>query len=316
MVGSGRSDGAPPAEPLAARPRCAPSPDLPRRAPRRIVSPRTVRVTILASGSSGNSILVEAGGVRLLVDAGLRGRALASRLAAAGAQAPTAALLTHEHSDHVCGAAELLAQGVPTYATAGTAAALPAAVGEGRAAIQPVRPGEALRLGALELRAVALPHDAAEPVAYVLSDGQVRLGVLTDCGHAAPEVAQAFAGCDALVLETNYDRRMLLSGPYPMRLKRRIASDEGHLSNEQAAELLGQILAAGPRPRLVICAHLSKTNNQAALARAALARALGRGPGRPATQLHVAEQDRPLGPFEVGRAAIHLGPQLCLPFAV
>ena len=118
-----------------------------------------------------------------------------------------------------------------------------------------------------------VPHDAREPVQYVLSDGAAKLGVITDVGKPTPHLQQMLSGLDALVLECNYDRDMLWAGAYPRWLKERIASAFGHLDNLDSEALLGGI----DRTRLkhVIGAHLSKQNNKPALARAALARAMG-----------------------------------------
>lgn len=269
-----------------------------------------MRLTILASGSSGNMLLCHSRSTRVLVDAGLRPRLVGERLALSGiALSPgealaDAVLLTHEHGDHVCGAEALAERGVAVYATAGTARALRLSE-QARAQVRALPEEAPLRIGGISVEAVALPHDAAQPVGYCLSDGEVRLGVLTDCGHPARELAAAYAGCDALVLETNHDRGLLMGGPYSYELKQRIASDVGHLSNAQSAALLAEILRLGPPPRLVICAHLSKTNNRPELARAALLQVLGR---RPVTLL-VAEQDRCMDPVEVTRAEVHRGPR-------
>jgi len=125
----------------------------------------------------------------------------------------------------------------------------------------------------LEITPFTVPHDAREPVQFVLSDGAARLGVLTDIGVSTPYVERTLSGLDALVLECNYDRDMLWAGPYPKWLKERIAGPFGHLDNRESERLL----AALDRSRLkhVIGAHLSQQNNQPELARACLARALG-----------------------------------------
>ncbi len=253
----------------------------------------------------------------MFVDAGLTGRTLRQRMPQASSDGPpaSAALLTHEHSDHVSGAEDLAKSGMILYATPGTARAakLPQ-----RAAglLREIAAGTPFLHGPFRCTAVALPHDAAEPVGYVVSDGTSRIGVLTDCGHASEQVAAGYAGCDALVLETNHDIQMLLSGPYPMSLKRRIASNQGHLANLQSAQLLRMILlASAAPPRLIICAHLSKANNRPELARAALLSMLpasrerrgGVQPGRNATKLLVASQHEPLGPIDLGPG---LGPGL------
>ncbi len=232
-----------------------------------------MRFSLLGSGSSGNVAYIEAGGTRVLVDAGLSKAEIARRLTKLPSDAPTsieeidAVLITHDHSDHGGHAAAL---GRPLYATAGTRQAL---------SLEATRviAGDAFAVGALRITPVLLPHDAVETVGYVLSDGSSRVGILTDCGHDAPEVAQAYAGCDVLVLECNHDVTMLRYGPYPPSLKRRVGGRLGHLSNDQAAALLRMMLQAGPPPKLVIAAHLSLANNRAQLAKSALDRVLGRG---------------------------------------
>lgn len=265
-----------------------------------------VRLTLLASGSGGNALLVEAAGTALLIDGGLRPRKLRARRERlycarpaardeADAGLPTAVFLTHEHADHVCGAAELAAHGLQVYATAGTARALP---DDARRGLREVAADEPLRHGAFAVRPLALPHDANEPVAYVLEAESRRLGVLTDCGHPSPRVAAALAGCDALVLEANHDAGLLAAGPYPPFLKRRIAADHGHLSNDQSAALLRAIMANGGPPGLVIAAHLSRTNNRPELVAAALRRALGPAP----TTLLVTPADGGLPTCEVPAA--------------
>jgi len=150
-------------------------------------------------------------------------------------------------------------------------------------------PRSPFALGDLQIWPFAVPHDAREPVQYVLSDGAARLGVLTDLGTGAPQVEAALSELDALVLECNHDEAMLRSGTYPAWLKARIAGPFGHLSNAAAARLLGSL----ERSRLqhVIAAHLSQQNNRPELARAALAGALGCAPA----WIGVATQDSGCG---------------------
>ena len=131
----------------------------------------------------------------------------------------------------------------------------------------------AFAIGGLEVRPYTVPHDAREPVQFVLSDGAFRLGVLTDIGASTAHVEATLSGCHALVLETNHDADMLWGGEYPKWLKERIGGPFGHLSNRDA----GKLLAALDRSKLkhVIAAHLSQQNNRPDLARAALARRHG-----------------------------------------
>jgi phosphoribosyl 1,2-cyclic phosphodiesterase len=231
-----------------------------------------MRFSLLGSGSSGNVAYIEAGGTRVLVDAGLSKAEINRRLtrlpsdAAASVEEIDAVLVTHDHSDHGGHAAAL---GRPLYATAGTRQALSLEATR-------VLAGDPFSVGALHVLPVLLPHDAVETVGYVISDGSSRIGILTDCGHDAPEVAAAYAGCDLLVLECNHDVTMLRYGPYPPSLKRRVGGRLGHLSNDQAVSLLKMMMQAGPPPKLVIAAHLSLANNRAQLAKSSLDRVLGR----------------------------------------
>jgi len=236
-----------------------------------------VRFASLGSGSKGNCLVAEAGGTRVLVDCGLAPREAARRLERLGLAASriNAVLVTHEHDDHAGHAYAFAAQhAVPVYLTHGTRRAQQAA---GRAAdgveLRVIEGQTPFDVGAIRVEPFTVPHDAREPVQFVLGDGARRLGVLTDLGAPTAHVEAALSGCDALVLETNHDLAMLWAGGYPGWLKERIAGPFGHLDNAASARLLGAI----DRSRLkhVIAAHLSRENNRSELARAALAGALG-----------------------------------------
>lgn len=258
-----------------------------------------MRLCVLGSGSGGNSLWVEAGPVRALVDAGLSLKETARRCARAGLSLRdlTDVLLTHEHADHCHGAAVLSRKlGVRVHGTPGTLSALrdPPPL-ELQA---PLLAGE-VQLGPLRVRAIPLPHDATQPVAYSFEEAlpggrTVRAAIVTDLGCAPLPVARALQGLDALILEMNHDLRMLLEGPYPWRLKQRIRGDFGHLSNQQGAKLLAQVLHPGLRH--VHLAHLSEHNNTPLHAERAAAAVL-RGSS---AKLTVALQDGPGAPFELG----------------
>ena len=236
-----------------------------------------MRFASLGSGSKGNCLVAEAAGSRVLLDCGLSPRETVRRLARLGLEpvAIDAVLVTHEHDDHAGHAYAFAAQhGIPVHLTHGTRRAQEAA---GRSSegveLRVIEGREPFAVGAIRVEPFTVPHDAREPVQFVLGDGARRLGVLTDLGAPTAHVEQMLSGCDALVLETNHDLDLLWAGDYPKWLKERIAGPFGHLDNAAAERLL----AALDRSRLqhVIAAHLSLQNNRADLARAALARALG-----------------------------------------
>jgi phosphoribosyl 1,2-cyclic phosphodiesterase len=236
-----------------------------------------VRFASLASGSKGNCLVAEAGASRVLLDCGLSPRETSRRLARLGL-APadlSAILVTHEHDDHVGHAYPFAAQhALPVYLTHGTRRAQEddGAPADG-VELRLIEGREPFAIGDLRVEPFTVPHDAREPVQFVLGDGARRLGVLTDLGTSTAHVETMLSGCDALVLEANHDLDLLWGGDYPKWLKERIGGPFGHLDNAAA----GRLLAALERSRLqhVIAAHLSQQNNRAALARAALAAALG-----------------------------------------
>ena len=245
-----------------------------------------VRVIPLQSGSAGNCCFVEAAGVRLLFDAGIGARRVADRLAAHGVDPSRidALIISHEHSDHVAAAGSLARRyGFPVYITEPTWRKAARAFAPG----DPVRhftAGDTLRFAStfaeVRVETIPTPHDAVDGVVFVIDDGSHRLALMTDFGHVYPALAQALAGCDAAVLESNYDESLLAAGPYPAFLKRRISGPGGHISNADAATLL---FSHGARLRWACLAHLSQTNNRPELALDTVRAAIG---GR--LDLHVA----------------------------
>jgi phosphoribosyl 1,2-cyclic phosphodiesterase len=239
-----------------------------------------LRFASLASGSSGNCMVVQArdmaGANAVLIDCGLNLRDTERRLARAALQPAdiSGILVTHEHGDHAgCVFDFAAAHNVLVFLTFGTLRALQA---EGKVhdgiRTQVIRGEEKFAVGAMEVAPFTVPHDAAEPVQYVISDGASRLGVITDIGVSTRHVEQTLSGLDALVLECNYDRDLLWAGGYPRWLKERIAGPFGHLDNQESARLLGRL----DRSRLkhVIGAHLSQQNNQPDIVRRTLAATL------------------------------------------
>ncbi len=261
-----------------------------------------MRLTVLASGSGGNSILVEAAGARILVDAGLPPRELAKRLdrTVTGTRLDDvqAVVCTHEHTDHASGVAALASAGLAVHCTAGTARAC------NLTGTRQIIAGESSMIGGLRIVPVALPHDAVEPVGLIFVDEGGSAGILTDCGHPTPEVALAFAACDVLVLETNYDTAMLRGGTYPPAVKRRIGGQFGHLSNEESAALLR--LMHRPRAQVLVLAHLSALNNRPRLARSVVQKTLVDLGVRP--RILVARQEGPLAPITCERGLANILP--------
>ncbi len=236
-----------------------------------------LRFASLGSGSKGNCLVAEAGATRVLIDCGLKLRDTEQRLARLGLAAGdiTAILVTHEHGDHAgCAFDFAAAHSVTLYLTYGTLSALKdeGKVLEGVKTVL-IDSKKTLPVGDLEVHPFTVPHDAREPVQFVISDGVSKLGVLTDIGASTAHVEETLSGLDALVLECNYDADMLWGGAYPQWLKQRIAGPFGHLDNLQSERLLRAL----DRSRLkhIVAAHLSQQNNRPDLARAALARAMG-----------------------------------------
>jgi phosphoribosyl 1,2-cyclic phosphodiesterase len=273
-----------------------------------------LKVTVLGSGSTGNATLVEAGGVRVLVDAGFSGRSLANRMASVDVEAASldAIFITHDHGDHTHGMGVLARRfGVPLYLTQRTRVAC-ASLLNGTEEVRAYVSSRPVRIGRLEVMPFLTVHDAVDPVAVTLTDldSGTKLGVATDLGRPTATVHAALAGCHMLILEANHDELMLREGPYPWSVKQRIASSHGHLSNRAAGELARVLHHAGLSA--VVLAHLSEHCNDGGLARECVAACLDatgyRGP------LFVATQDRPLEPVDVLAARRRAGdsPQLQL----
>jgi phosphoribosyl 1,2-cyclic phosphodiesterase len=255
-----------------------------------------IRLAVLGSGSGGNATCIEAGGVRLLLDAGFSCRGLVQRLRLVGIEPESidAVLLTHEHADHLGGAAAFgRSFNVPIYCTPATARA--AMLDAEECAVRPVTPGAPFDVGPIAVQPFAVPHDAVQTVGFALHHGGARVGYATDLGHSPQGVLDPLRDCDLLIVESNHDVDLLSWGPYPESVKRRVLGRHGHLGNEQAADLLGEVV--GKRTQAVVLAHLSRTNNRPDLALGAARRALrARGP---LPRLFAAEQSRPSPWFEV-----------------
>ena len=249
-----------------------------------------MQLSVLSSGSSGNATYIEAGGGGLLVDAGLSCRRIEGLLARIGRSLDDvgAVLLTHGHADHTSGVRSLVREcGVTVFAAPG--------VGESLGATT-FGAGETFEVGGLTACFFVVPHDSSTYGLHV-SDGERAAAMATDLGEAGPEVLRCMRGAEALVLEANHDPDWLRRGPYSARLKRRISSGNGHLSNRQAAEVALALAPHGLKD--LILAHLSKTNNSPARACGTVYRAL-REAGHGGVRVRAAIAGHPTPPIEVG----------------
>lgn len=249
-----------------------------------VTAASSMRFALLGSGSKGNALVVEYRRTRILIDCGFSAKETERRLARLDIDPATldALVITHEHDDHWKGVSRFSRRhDLPVWLTPGTQAAKR---DDALAAVELYSPHESFAIGDLELFPYPVPHDAREPAQLVIGNGDKRLGVLSDIGHATPHVRSMIDACDALILECNHDVAMLAAGPYPASLKRRVGGQLGHLSNDQAAELIGAIDASALQQLVV--AHISESNNRPELAQAALADALS----TTADWVHVAHQ--------------------------
>ncbi len=233
----------------------------------------------LASGSTGNASVVCNGRDALLVDCGISCKQVLLRMEAAGLSTSQlrGILVTHEHSDHVAGV-RVTAQrlGLPVYMTVSCAQAakLPESI-EVRYFVAGVR----FQVAGLEVEPYRVPHDSVDPVGFVIGSGPDRVGICTDLGSVTALVIDKLRSCQVVLLEFNHDVKMLMDGPYPWSLKKRVRGRHGHLSNEQAAQIL-QSLGDGVL-EVVLLAHLSEKNNRPDLALSAARRAVAEGHNRP-----------------------------------
>jgi len=228
-----------------------------------------MRIIPLQSGSNGNCVYVEAGGKSLLFDAGISGLQAQRRLSALGCdiRQVEGLFISHDHADHVrCAGVYHRKFGLPLYVGRQTLSAARSrfTLGELKKSIF-FEPGQTIHVGEVRIHTVPTPHDAPGTVAFIIDDGRRRVGIFTDLGHSFDGLDQLLAGCDAALLESNYDPQMLRDGPYPDWLKRRVAGPAGHLSNIEAALLLRSSGKIG-RLRWACLGHMSENNNTPQLA--------------------------------------------------
>lgn len=252
-----------------------------------------VQLTVLGSGSGGNCAYLETDQVRLLVDAGFSARQIRQRLAAIGRAPETLSgiLVTHEHADHVQGLAVLAAQvSVPLYCNRLTKDAIELQL-ESRFDCRLFSTGSSFEIGDVLVETFSLPHDAYDPVGFLIRTCQGNIGFLTDLGYATKLVVERVRRANVLLLETNHDLKLLQADTRrPWSIKQRILSRHGHLSNEAAAEVAEQVVSS--ELRQLYLAHLSRDCNRPELAQRAVGERLERLGARH-VRVHLTSQDQP-----------------------
>jgi phosphoribosyl 1,2-cyclic phosphodiesterase len=242
-----------------------------------------ISVSVLASGSRGNSAVVQTARTKILVDAGISCRETFKRLRSLGEDphALSAIVITHEHSDHVYGLATLAKKlKVPVFMTGATRAAWAKSVRDASgercnfSRLEVFAAGKGFQIGDIAVSPFTIPHDAADPVGFTFRAEGVKIGIATDLGYLPMSVRDHLRGCDVLVVESNHDLEQLRNGPYPWSVKQRVMSRVGHLSNDALADFFRSDYDG--RAAYIVLAHLSEQNNIPEIARGAAEAALGK----------------------------------------
>lgn len=222
-----------------------------------------IRLCSLSSGSSGNCIFVGNYSSGLLVDCGISGKETLKNLNSIGVCSSTikAVVVTHEHSDHIRSVGIISRKlGIPIYANINTWNSMGDLIGAIKTEnIRSFKVGEDLEIGGIGVRSYSIPHDAADPVGFCFYEGNKKISIATDLGYFSDTVKENISGSDMIMLESNHDTEMLMTGRYPFFLKRRIMSENGHLSNEAAGNAVYDLIQTGVRE--VLLGHLSQENN-------------------------------------------------------
>jgi phosphoribosyl 1,2-cyclic phosphodiesterase len=260
-----------------------------------------VSVSVLASGSRGNTTLVESSSARILVDSGVSCRETFKRMKSLGRdpRLVSAILITHEHSDHVYGLATLAKKlNVPVFMSEATYQAWKQAVREKSAASPEISkleffsPGRSFQVTDLTIMPFTIPHDAADPVGFTFRVEGVKIAVVTDLGYMPASVRDHLSGSDVLVIESNHDVEMLRAGPYPWSVKQRVMSRVGHLSNQSLAQFFERDYDG--KASYIVLAHLSEENNHPQVALRTAENALGAQRSLIANRVMLAAQDAPI----------------------
>ncbi|WP_100400477.1 MBL fold metallo-hydrolase [Bacillus sp. FJAT-44742] len=253
----------------------------------------SLKCSVLASGSTGNAIYVETGKQRLLIDAGLSGKKVEQLLAKVSCNPKEldGILVSHEHSDHIKGVGVLARKhGIPVYANSLTWKAMDSQIGT----VDPGQKfhferGEVKSFKDLDVESFGVSHDAADPMFFVFHHEGKKLTLATDMGYVSEHIKGTIHNSDMLIFESNHDMNMLRMGRYPWNVKRRILGDLGHVSNEDAALALAEVI--GENTSRVYLAHLSQDNNMKELARMTVSQMLeekGHGVG---SEFHLLDTD-------------------------
>lgn len=252
-----------------------------------------ISVCALGSGSKGNAILVSGGGHKILIDCGFGIRDLSARLMSQGVSLAEldGVLVTHEHTDHIRAIKSVGdVHGVPIYLHERTCRAIGPAVPENAFVFSTLN---GFRLGGFEIRPFPTSHDAICPLGYAISDGESKFVYATDMGYVTRKVFAAAKGADIVMIESNYDKEMLINGSYPYFLKKRILSDHGHLCNTVCAEAVRQIADWGTKN--FILGHISQENNKKEIVYRTTLEVLEKEGGKLSKdfEIYIAEQDFP-----------------------
>ncbi len=243
---------------------------------------------MLASSSSGNATFIRTERTRVLIDVGLSKRDILARLAAIGESIENldAILVTHEHSDHVCGLVAVAKQAqVPIYITRLTAPAIP--WGEYTPKLDCFQAGATFQVGDIDIDSFTIPHDAIDPVGFCFRAQGIKIGLVTDLGYLPDSIKFHLRGVELLIMESNHDLEMLKVGPYPWSVKQRVMGRKGHLSNEVVSDFIRCDLDS--TISTLVLGHLSEHNNHPEIVRTTAGRALDRSGRALFTRLVVVE---------------------------
>jgi len=229
-----------------------------------------VKICVLASGSSGNSIYIESHGTALIVDQGISHKELMKRMSCRelNQKKIKGILVTHEHNDHIYGVGITSRKlGVPIYATSGSFGKMDKIL-RGNEQLIIIEGGTPFKIGSMEIQPFSVSHDAIDPVQFCIMSGRKKVAIATDLGFVSTLVAQRIKDSDLIVIEANYDAEMLRKGSYSWELKQRIKGKKGHLSNRNAADIIFNVTKNGTTK--IVLAHISKENNRSDIAEKAI----------------------------------------------